>query len=71
MDRVTLSLIDGTHVSSSIRFRVQIDGMPIVGNRAFAFRPDFDAAALPQSIQADVLVDGGGAAQRDGRRELR
>jgi hypothetical protein len=68
MDRVTLSLIDGTHVGSSITFpRSKLDGMfgstLIVSNRAFAFRPDFGCGvALPQSIRADVvLVDGGGA----------
>ena len=45
----------------------------IVSNRAFAFRPDFDAARrCPSQFWADVVLADGGRrrTQRDGRREL-
>ena len=68
MDRVTLRLIDGTSMGSSITFpRPALNAMfgstLIVSNRAFAFRPNFGCGPrLPRSIAADVfLIDGFGA----------
>ena len=70
MDRVTLRLIDGSSLGSSITFpRPALNDMfgstLIVNNRAFAFRPNFGCGlTLPRSIAADVfLVDGAGAAR--------
>jgi hypothetical protein len=67
MDRVTLRLIDGSSVGSSITFpRPLLNSMfgstLIASNRAFAFQPNFGCGlTLPRSIAADVfLIDASG-----------
>jgi hypothetical protein len=62
MDRVTLHLIDGSNLGTSITFpRPQLDAMfgstLVAGRRAFPFRPQFGCGPWrPRSIAADVLL---------------
>jgi hypothetical protein len=61
LDRVTLEMMDGTHLGSALTFpspvlNTMFGSTVLIGTRAFRFNPHFDCLAVaPQSLLIDLL----------------